>query len=89
MIKKMADWPRIVESAAISYEPHRIAFYLQDLAETFHTLWHRGNEDISLRFIQKDAIEVTAARLLLVRALATAIATGLQLLGIEPVEEMR
>jgi arginyl-tRNA synthetase len=85
----MASWPRMVESAALEHEPHRIAFYLQELAAVFHGLWNLGNSEISLRFIQKDAIELTAARLALVRACATVIASGLLVLGVEPLEEMR
>jgi arginyl-tRNA synthetase len=89
LIRLMASYPRMLESAALAYEPHRIAFYLQELAAAFHSLWNQGNSDISLRFIQKDAIDLTAARLALVRACATVIASGLLVLGVTPVEEMR
>jgi len=89
LLRLMGAWPRIVESAASAYEPHRIAFYLQELAACFHSLWNNGNVDISLRFIQKDAIDLTAARLALVRACAFVIASGLAVLGVEPMEEMR
>jgi arginyl-tRNA synthetase len=89
IIRLMASWPRLIESAAIEHEPHRIAFYLQELAASFHGLWNMGNSEISLRFIQKDAIDLTAARLALVRACATVIASGLLVLGVEPLEEMR
>jgi len=89
LIRFLSSWPRLVEAAALAYEPHRIAFYLQELAAHFHGLWNLGNGDISLRFIQKDAIDLTAARLALVRAVATVIASGLMVLGVEPVEEMR
>jgi arginyl-tRNA synthetase len=85
----MAAYPRTIEAAALACEPHRVAFYLQDLAAGFHSLWNQGNADISLRFIQKDAINLTAARLALVRACATVIASGLWVLGVTPVEEMR
>ena len=89
LIRIMASFPRLIESAAIGHEPHRVAFYLHDLASEFHSLWNMGNSDLSLRFIQKDAIDVTAARLALVRACATVIACGLTVLGVEPLEEMR
>ena len=86
--RKIAEWPRIVEIAARAREPHRIAFYLYELASEFHGLWNRGNDDPSLRFVQDDS-EVTAAKLALVRAVSIVIETGLGLLGVEPVEEMR
>jgi arginyl-tRNA synthetase len=89
LLRLMAAWPRIVEAAALASEPHRIAFYLQELAASFHGLWNLGNGEISLRFVQKDAIDLTAARLALVRACATTIASGLLVLGVEPLEEMR
>lgn len=89
LLRLMAAWPRIVEAAATACEPHRIAFYLQELAASFHALWNHGNVDISLRFIQKDAIDLTAARLALVRACAFVLASGLAVLGVEPMEEMR
>ncbi len=89
MLKKLAEWPRVVEAAAIHYEPHRVAYYLQELAAAFHSFWNLGNDNISLRFIQKDAIDGSIARLALARAVATVIASGLTVLGVEPVEEMR
>ena len=76
LIRLMASWPRIVESAALAYEPHRVAFYLQELAAAFHGLWNLGNSENALRFIQKSAIDLTAARLALVRAMATVIAVA-------------
>jgi arginyl-tRNA synthetase len=89
LIKSLAGWPRLVESAAEAYEPHRIAFYLYDLASAFHALWNRGNDDASLRFLLADQPELTAARLALVQGLATVIASGLTVFGVEPVEELR
>jgi arginyl-tRNA synthetase len=88
LIKVMAGWPKVVEGAAESYEPHRIAFYLYDLAAAFHQLWNKGREDTTLRFLQADDPELTGARLALVQALATVIASGLKVMGVEPVEEM-
>ncbi len=89
LIKSLAGWPRLVESAAEAYEPHRVAFYLYDLASAFHGLWNRGNEDASLRFLLPDQPELTAARLALVQGLAFVIASGLTVFGVEPVEELR
>ncbi len=89
LIKSMAGWPRLVESAAEAYEPHRVAFYLYDLASAFHALWNRGNDDASLRFLLADQPELTSARLALVQGLASVIASGLAVFGVEPVEELR
>ena len=89
LIKSLAGWPRLVESAAEAYEPHRVAFYLNDLASAFHGLWNRGNDDASLRFLLPDQPELTAARLALVQGLAFVIASGLTVFGVEPVEELR
>ena len=88
LMKKMADWPRQVEAAALAHEPHRIAFYLYELASTFHSYWNKGNEDQGLRFILPDNAPLSVARLALVRAVAITIASGLQVMGVEPVEEL-
>ncbi len=88
LISQLVTWPRVVEAAAQAYEPHRIAYYLQELAAGFHALWNSGNDDITLRFIQKDAIDMTIARLALARATATALASGLMVLGVQPLKEM-
>ena len=85
----MANWPRVVEQAAVASEPHRVAFYLYDLAAAFHGLWTKGKDDASLRFLLADDLEATAARLALVKALAETIASGLAVMGVEPVTEMR
>jgi arginyl-tRNA synthetase len=89
LIRRMAEWPRIVESAAEAHEPHRVAFYLYDLASAFHGQWNRGNDNESLRFIVAGDEGLTAARLAMVRAVATVIASGLGVMGVEPLEEMR
>ncbi|HEU5047083.1 MAG TPA: arginine--tRNA ligase [Rickettsiales bacterium] len=89
LIRMMASFPRLLESAALGYEPHRVAFFLHELAAEFHGLWNMGNSDLTLRFIQKDDIDLTAARLAMVRACAAVIACGLGVLGVEPLEEMR
>jgi len=89
LIKMMASWPRVVESAAEAHEPHRIAYFLHDLSSLFHALWTKGSkEDTSLRFLTEDDLELTSARLAMVSALTTVIASGLQVMGVVPVEEM-
>lgn len=88
-IKKLAEWPRLVEQAAAAQEPHRVAYYLHELAASFHSLWNKGSDNAALRFVREDAAELTKARLALVKATATVIASGLKVLGVEPVMEMR
>ena len=85
---KLAEWPRLVETAARSNEPHRIAFYLNDLASAFHGLWNRGNDVPTLRFVQ-DETSTTQAKIALARACGVVIAAGLGILGVEPAEELR
>ena len=89
LVKLLAAWPRLVESAAEAHEPHRVAFYLGDLAAAFHAQWNRGNDEPALRFIVADDEALTLARLALGRAVALVIASGLVIFGVEPVEEMR
>ena len=89
LIRRLAAWPRTVEAAAVASEPHRIAFFLYDLASDFHMLWNRGRDDAALRFIQADRPVETRARLALVAATAVVIRSGLAVLGVTPVEEMR
>jgi arginyl-tRNA synthetase len=89
LIRHLAGWPRLVETAAEVHEPHRIAFYLQELASIFHGLWNKGKDDTSLRFILSDSPEVTTARLALVQAVAFVVASGLSVFGVTPAEEMR
>ena len=89
LIRRLAQWPRIVEAAAIAREPHRIAFFLYDLAADFHMLWNRGKDDATLRFLQADQPTETYARLALVAAAAVVIRSGLAVMGVAPVEEMR
>jgi arginyl-tRNA synthetase len=89
LARKAAEWPRQVEIAAAAHEPHRIAFYLYDLASEFHALQHAGKLEPELRFIRDDDPELTQARLALVRATQVVIATGLRLLGVTPMDEMR
>jgi arginyl-tRNA synthetase len=89
LIRLMANWPRTVEAAAQAHEPHRLAFYLYDLASAFHVHWNRGKEDASLRFIHDGNKALTRARLALVEAVGTVIASGLAVFGVTPAEEMR
>ncbi|MBL4801163.1 MAG: arginine--tRNA ligase [Emcibacter sp.] len=88
LIRNMMNWPRFVESAALAREPHRIAYYLFDLASEFHALWNKGNDNLDLRFIIEDDMDKTLSRLALISAVSHIIATGLNILGVEPVTEM-
>jgi arginyl-tRNA synthetase len=86
--KKIAEWPRLVETAGRSNEPHRVAFYLYELASEFHSLWNRGNEEPALRFLQDDAV-ASQPKIALARAVAVVISAGLGILGVTPANEMR
>ncbi len=89
VIKRMSHYPRIIESSAQAHEPHRIAFYLYELASEFHGLWNRGKELPHLRFIVGDDPEITRARVALVLAVAQIVRSGLGILGVQPISEMR
>ena len=89
LVKLAAQFPRIVEAAALAHEPHRIAFYLGDLAAAFHALWNRGNDDPARRFILADQPEITRARLELATAIGQVIRNGLGLMGVAAAEEMQ
>jgi arginyl-tRNA synthetase len=89
LIRRLALWPRTVEAAALAREPHRIAFFLYDMAGDFHMLWNRGRDDSTIRFLQAGRPAETRARLALVAATAVVIRSGLRVMGVEPVEEMR
>ena len=89
LIRQMASFPRLIEIAAEAHEAHRVAFYLYDLASSFHGLWNKGKDEASLRFLLPDDPALTRARLALVTAVATVIAAGLAIMGVTPVEEMR
>ena len=88
VIRKLGEWPRLVEIAAKGHEPHRVAFYLYELASDFHGLWNKGNDDDSLRFIQEDTAK-SLAKIALARSVGVVICAGLGILGVTPVEEMR
>ncbi len=89
LIRAAADWPRLVETAAEAHEPHRVAFYLYDLASALHALWTKGKSASELRFIQPHDERATLARLAMVQGVATVIASGLEIIGVEPAEELR
>jgi arginyl-tRNA synthetase len=89
LAKKIAEWPRLVEIAAKGNEPHRVAFYLYELASDLHGLWNRGNDDPSLRFLQEGRPDISASKIALARATSVVISAGLAILGVTPVEEMR
>ncbi len=89
LARKLAEWPRLVEIAARGQEPHRIAFYLYELAADLHGLWNRGNEDTSLRFVQEGDAATSQAKIALARATGVVISAGLAILGVTPAEEMR
>jgi arginyl-tRNA synthetase len=86
---KIAEWPRLVEIAARTGEPHRVAFYLYELAGQFHALWNKGNDAPTLRFLQEGDTATSQAKIAQARAVAVVIAAGLSILGVTPVDEMR
>ncbi len=89
LLRRIALYPRVVEAAALAHEPHRIAFYLYELASEFHAFWTRGKDLPHLRFIIQNDRETTKARLALVEGIVTILASGLALLGVSAPEEMR
>ena len=89
LMRRLALYPRLVEAAATAHEPHRIAFYLYELASDFHAQWNRGKDSPHLRFIIQNDPQMTMARLALVQGVVTVLASGLGVLGVEAPEEMR
>jgi arginyl-tRNA synthetase len=89
LVRALAEWPRTVEGAAQAHEPHRLAFYLYDLAAAFHALWSKARDEPGLRFVVAEDEALTRARMALVRAVQTVIASGLDVMGVTPVEELR
>jgi arginyl-tRNA synthetase len=89
LVKLAAQYPRTVESAAMAHEPHRIAFYLYDLAAAFHALWNRGNDDPERRFLIENNPQISRSRLELAQGIGQVIKNGLGLMGVEAAEEMR
>jgi arginyl-tRNA synthetase len=89
VMRRLAQYPRIIESAALAHEPHRIAFYVHELASDFHALWNRGKDHPDLRFVIENDRELTIARLALVDSVRTVLASGLSVLGVSAPDEMR
>ncbi|MEM6972440.1 MAG: arginine--tRNA ligase [Pseudomonadota bacterium] len=89
LLAKIASFPRTVESAAVNQEPHRIAFFLYELAADFHAFWNRGHDDPTLRVVNNDDAAQTWARLWLVRGVATVLRNGFGILGVSPLDELR
>lgn len=88
IIRRISEYPRVLEGAALNHEPHRLSFYLYDLASEFHALWNRGKESPQLRFIVGKNIDATFARLALLKATQNVLVSGLRILGVKPAEEM-
>ena len=88
LARRIAEFPRLLEAAAAAHEPHRVAFYLFDLAGDFHALWNKGKDSPQLRFILKEDVELTTTRLAFLRAIRYVLANGLRILGVRPAEEM-
>ena len=88
VVRRLAEYPKMLEAAALAHEPHRISFYLYELASDFHSLWNKGKESPQLRFIVKDQVEITNTRLAFLLTIRYVLANGLRILGVTPVEEM-
>jgi len=89
VLKTLSAWPKMVEQAAQAREPHRIAFYLQDVASALHGLWNMGRDDATLRFLIEDNRDLSLAHIALVSAVKTVIASALNVIGVEPLDELR
>jgi arginyl-tRNA synthetase len=89
LMRRIAQFPRMIEAAASSHEPHRVAFYLYELAGDFHGLWNRGKDDPQLRFVLESSPAITSARLVMLHAVVQVIQSGLGLLGVSAPDEMR
>ncbi|MBX4335537.1 arginine--tRNA ligase [Bartonella raoultii] len=89
LIRKLSEYPRIIEQAVVHKEPHRLAFYLYDLASNFHSHWNKGNDNLHLRFIQPDDKDLSFARLGLIQAIINILSSGLTIIGVEAPIEMR
>ena len=88
LIRTISRWPRVVENAAEAHEPHRVAYFLNELATDFHSLWNKGNDNNRLRFIDHNDKEITLARLALVRSVTLTIVSALSIFGVEPLNEL-
>jgi arginyl-tRNA synthetase len=89
VVRFVCQWPQVLQAAAMANEPHRVAYYLHELASQFHSLWNMGKDADHLRFIHPDDRKTTLSRLQVLRVVQLVIAQGLGILGIIPVEEMR
>jgi arginyl-tRNA synthetase len=89
LIRRLSQFPRVVEAAAVAHEPHRVAFYLYDMASDFHGLWNKGKEAPHLRFVMETDRQSSYARLAMVNAVLTVLASGLGILGVSAPDEMR
>jgi arginyl-tRNA synthetase len=89
LVSKLAEFPRLIEISARNNEPHKIAFYLYDLASEFHALWNKGNDYPDLRFLQENNVAMSQSKIALIRATAVVISSGLGILGVTPAQEMR
>jgi arginyl-tRNA synthetase len=89
LVRKLGEWPRLLELAAKHHEPHRIAFYLFELASEFHALWNKGNELPELRFMQESLLQRSAGKMALISAVSIVLSAGLGILGVTPMKEMR
>ena len=89
LIKKLAEYPRVIEQATLNYEPHRLAFYLYDLASFFHGHWNKGTENEDLRFIKLNDRELSLARLGLIQAVSDVLSSALGIIGVDAPVEMR
>jgi arginyl-tRNA synthetase len=88
LIKQTAAYWRVLEAAALHHEPHRVAFYLGELAATFHALWTQGNERQEMRFLRPEAPALSRARLAMIAAVQVVLASGLELIGVRPMDEL-
>ncbi len=89
LVRKLAEYPRLIEAAATHQEPHRLAFYLYDLASAFHSQWNKGTENTDLRFIKVNDPELSLARLGLVQVVSDVLTSGLTIIGADAPTEMR
>ena len=88
LVKKLADYAKLIEQAVLHREPHRLAFYLYELASLFHAQWAKGNENVNLRFIQAQDPDLTLARLGLVDAIRSVLISGLNIIGVDAPQDM-
>ena len=88
VVRRLAEYPKMLEAAALAHEPHRISFFLHELASDFHSLWNKGKESPQLRFIVKEEVDITNTRLAFLRTIRYVLGNGLRILGVTPVEEM-